>query len=165
MNSTVSLCRYLTHDDFEALKIIAWYEHLDFFKRNPHLKSAFNDLLIGICVYHHVKPGSTNSSIGIEVFDIWHFYEENKNMNFPYRTHKLVENGYKGKQIDFLKRAVPQYICRLSPHQPGQIILNYIQFHSEDKIKLLEKGIIGLWPQGIFGIYIKKEAKSSQSRF
>lgn len=163
MNSTGRSYWRLTRNDFEELKRLAWKEHVEFFERNPHLKAFFYESLIGICLCQGAASHYLNPKTGIKDFDIWHFYQENKNANFPYRAHKANEDGYKGKRIDFLKRAIPQRICHLSPGKPGRIILDYLREEdNRTKRKLLEKGIIGLWPNSIFGevLWRGRQAKS-----
>lgn len=152
---------YLTTHDLEELKTLSLNEHIDFLKRNPHLKSAFSDSLTGICMYQYVASGCIYPELGIKAFDIWHFYKENQNINFPNRVHKIVEDGYNGKRIDFLKRGIPRHICELTPDEPGRIITNYLQSQKECKIKLEEKEIFGLWPESIFGKLLKSDARSS----
>ena len=142
----------LTKGDLKELKDLAYKEHREFFKRNPHLKASFHNSLIGICLCQCAASHYLNSAIGIKDFDIWHFYRENKNSRFPYRAHKSIEKGYKKRGIGFLKRAIPQHICRLSPSEPSRIILNYLcQEDNRTKKELLKKAIIGLWPSDIFG--------------
>jgi hypothetical protein len=117
----------LKTSDLEQLKNIARTEHKDFFLRNPHLNDAYYKSLIAICLcqgaaWHYLDP-----TIGIKDFDIWHFYLDNKVTAFPYRAHKRIENGYKARPIDFLKRSIRDSICNSYPGSPDKIVLNYLQ--------------------------------------
>jgi len=103
-------------DDLERLRELALEEHENFFERNPHLREAFYNSLIGICLCQGAASHYLNPTVGIKDFDIWHFYLESGKDNFPYRAHKRLKNGYKGKPIDFLKRSIPKYIYELTPH-------------------------------------------------
>lgn len=144
----------ITEEDLEKLKALALKEHEVFFKRNPHLKVAYYNSLIGICLCqgaasHYLNP---TKKIGVKDFDIWHFYVESSKTNFPYRAHKVIINGHKSKSIDFLKRAIPQDIYDLSPKDPKQIIMNYLlEKNTKTKKLLLKKAVIGLHPKKIFG--------------
>jgi len=92
--------------------------------------------------------------VGIKDFDIWHFYLEEEGVNFLYRAHKRLEKGkgYKGKPVDFLKRAIPRYIYDKHPEDPGQIIMQYLlERNTKTKRLLLKKAVIGLYPDKIFG--------------
>lgn len=152
---------YLTPNDLEELKKLAVKEHVEFFNRNPHLKSPFFNALIGICIYQYAASGCIYPELGVKAFDIWHFYRENGSINFPNRVHRINEDGYNGKRIDYLKRGIPRYICDLSPGQPGRIISNYVQEQKEYKIKSQEKEIFGLWPESIFGKLLSSDSGTS----
>ena len=142
----------LTKANLEQLKELAYKEHEEFIKRNPHLRDFFYNSLIGVCLCQGAASHYLNPATGIKDFDIWHFYRESKHMSFPYRAHKSIEGGYKGKRIDFLKRAIPERICHLYPSEPGRIILDYLrEKDTRTKRELLKKAIIGLCPGSIFG--------------
>jgi len=142
----------LTINDLKKLKDLGFKEHEEFFKRNPHLKEAYYNSLIGIVLCQGAASHYINPNVGIKDFDIWHFYVEDENINFPYRAHKIIENGHKGMPIDFLKRAIPKRIYQLYPNDPIKIIMEYL-FERNTKTKnfLLKKAIIGLFPDNIFG--------------
>jgi hypothetical protein len=130
---------------------LAFKEHGEFFRRNPGLKSAYYNSLIGICLCQGAASHYLNPKVGIKDFDIWHFYEESKNTNFPYRAHKRIESGYKGKPIDFLKRAIPKYIYDSDSSDLEQLIMKYLlEKNTNTKRLLLEKAIVGLFPNEIF---------------
>jgi hypothetical protein len=142
----------LTEDDLKELKKYGIKEHEEFFKRNQHLKNAYGDSLIGICLSQGAASYYLNPKVGIKDFDIWHFYMDKGSSNFPYRSRKTVENCYKGKPIDFLKRAIPKYVCDSYLNDPEQIILRYLLGrNTKTKNLLLEKAVIGLYPDKIFG--------------
>lgn len=137
--------------DLIELKKLALEENENFFKRNPHLREAYGDSLIGICLCQGAASHYLNQEVGIKDFDIWHFYLKNKNVYFPNRALKKLKNGYKGKRIDFLKRAIPRRIYDSNPDDPGQIIMEYMfEKNTETKKELLKKAIIGLYPDEIF---------------
>jgi hypothetical protein len=138
----------LNRNDLELLREMALEEHQRFFERNPHLKNTYYGSLIGICLCQGAASHYLNPTVGIKDFDIWHFYKQNADVNFPYRAHKRIESGYKNKPIDFLKRAVPRNIFDFGPNQPEWIIMKYL---SERKSPLLKKAIIGLYPDVLFG--------------
>lgn len=115
----------LTEEDLEQLKKLALREHEEFFERNPHLNFAFHDSLVGVCLCQGAASHYLNPKVGIKDFDIWHFYLQNENTTFPYRAHKRIENGYKGRPIDFLKRAIPRRISESYSNEADQIILDY----------------------------------------
>lgn len=142
----------LNKNDLKQLKNIAINEHENFFKRNPHLKIAYYNSLIGICLCQGAASHYLNSSVGIKDFDIWHFYIENKNFKFPYRARKKIENAYLGRHIDFLKREISKDICDHFLNDIGKIIMKYLfERNTKTKTFLLKKAIIGLFPNEIFG--------------
>lgn len=142
----------LTEADLTQLRQLAHEEHEEFFRRNPRLGAFFRKSLIGICLCQGAASHYLHPAIGIKDFDIWHFYRENKDSSFPYRAHKSIEGGYRGKRIDFLKRAIPESTCEQYPGQPGRTILSYLhQRDTRTKAELLKKAIIGLWPSSILG--------------
>ena len=141
----------LDEEDLRRLRELALEEHEKFFERNPHLREAYCNSLIGICLCQGAASHYLNLKVGIKDFDIWHFYLESNEVNFPYRAHKRIQNGHKDKSIDFLKRAIPRYIHDKSPKDPGQIIMNYLlERNTKTKRLLLKKAIIGLYPDEIF---------------
>ena len=141
----------LSIDDLKRLRKLALEEHENFFERNPRLRKAFYNSLIGICLCQGAASHYLNPKVGINDFDIWHFYLEITNVNFPYRAHKRIENGYKGKPIDFLKRAIPKDKYNLDPNNPEQVIMEYLdKRNTKTKKLLLNKAIIGLYPDKIF---------------
>jgi len=141
----------LEEHDLEELKKLALKEHEDFFIRNPHLKSAYYNSLIGICLCQGAALHLLKRKVGIKDFDIWHFYEKHDSTSFPNRAHKRIENGYKSKPIDFLKRAILKDICNSYPNNPEQIIMKYLcKENTNTKVHLLKKAIVGLYPDEIF---------------
>lgn len=139
----------ITINDLKKLRELALSEHEDFFKRNPHLTSAYRNSLVAICLCQGAASHYLNNKIGINDFDIWHFYVENNVTKFPYRAHKRLAAGYKGKPIDFLKRTIPKDIC--SSNNPDQILMKYLlQKNTNTKRLLLKQAIIGLFPDKIF---------------
>jgi len=152
MTSEERLYDLLDINDLERLRKLALKEHEFFFERNPHLSKAYYNSLIGICLCQGAASHYLNPTVGIKDFDIWHFYLENEKVNFPYRAHKILENGYRSKPIDFLKRGIPKYINKLTPDDQGRIIINYLlERNTKTKGFLLKKAIIGLYPDKIFG--------------
>lgn len=142
----------LTNNDLKELSKLAIREHEDFFQRNPHLKAFFYNSLIAICLCQGAALHYIDCQTGIKDFDIWHFYQANPRSTFPYRALRSIEAGYKGIRIDFLKRAIPEQICRLSPNDPGQIILSFLRARdTQTKKELLEKAVVGLWPPKLLG--------------
>ena len=141
----------LTKNDLEMLRRLALREHEDFFRRNPHLTSAYRNSLVGIFLCQGAASHYLNPKVGIKDFDIWHFYVENSITKFPYRAHKSFVSGYKGKPIDFLKRAIPKEICNSYSNDPKQIIIKYLlEKNTNTKRLLLKKAIIGLYPDETF---------------
>jgi len=146
------LYRPLTEDDLKKLTKIALEEHKEFFERNPHLKTAYYDSLVAICLCQGAASHYLDPRVGIKDFDIWHFYIKNEKVNFPYRAHKRIENGYKDRPIDFLKRAISKDICKSYSNDPEQIIKKYLlEKNTHTKRLLLKKAVIGLFPDKIFG--------------
>jgi len=142
----------LAMDDLKQLRGLALKEHKQFFRRNPHLKRAYCNSLIAICLCQGAASHYLNSRVGIKDFDIWHFYVENESINFPYRAWKRIENGYKEKPIDFLKRAIPRSLFGAYPNSPERVILEYMFTRNTlTKTLLLKKAVIGLFPNEIFG--------------
>ncbi len=151
MTNEERLYENLNIKDLKKLKELALEEHENFFKRNPHLKEAYYDSLIGICLCQGAASHYLNPNVGIKDFDIWHFYKENNNIPFPYRGHKRIKDGYKGKPLDFLKRVIPNDIYNSNIGSPEQIIMNYLlEKNTKTKTLLLKKAIIGLYPDEIF---------------
>ncbi|MBA7652396.1 hypothetical protein ES703_60230 [subsurface metagenome] len=142
----------LTINDLKKLKKLALKEHEEFFKRNPHLKSAYYNSLIGICLCQGAASHYLNPSVGIKDFDIWFFYVKDDSIYFQCRKPKRNKNAYKEKPIDFLKRIIPKYICNFNPNDPEKTIMEYLKVkNTKTKIELLKKAIIGLYPDKIFG--------------
>ena len=142
----------LNINDLKKLKKLALKEHEEFFKRNPHLKSAYYNSLIGICLCQGAASHYLNPSVGIKDFDIWFFYVKDDSTYFPYGARKRIKIGYKGKPIDFLKRAIPKNIYDSNFNNTEQIIMNYLlKRDTTTKKLLLKKAIIGLYPNRIFG--------------
>ncbi len=147
----------LTKNDLEQLKTLALREHDEFFERNPHLKSAFHDSLIGICLCQGAALHYLDSKVATKGFDIWHFYVKHETINFPDQAHKRIENGYKDRNIEFLKRAISRHIHASHYNEPDMIILQYLlERDTYTKNSLLKKPIIGLFPDDIFGKIIWK---------
>lgn len=80
---------------------------------------------------------------------MWHFYWESRRKRFPYRAHARGE--YQGKRVDFLKRAIPKKLRRVT-RDPGHVIVEYLKGRdTKTKRELLRKPVIGLFPPRIFG--------------
>lgn len=138
-------------DDLIALRQHGTDEHEASFKRNAHLRSAYYDNLIGIFLCQGAASHYLDPSVGINDFDIWHFYRENENVRFPYRGHRRIEDGYKGRPIDFLKRAIPAEICFDFQGDVRGTVMEYLfKKDTKTKVMLLAKAIIGLYPEELF---------------
>ena len=138
--------------DLKALQRLALEESEDFFKRNQHLKEAYYASLVGIALCQGAASHYIDPSFGIKDFDIWHFYKEDRNIGFPYRAHKTMENGYKGRSVDFLKRAISTELVNSCSHNPEKCIMEYLfEKNTNTKNLLLKKAIVGLFPEEIFG--------------
>lgn len=141
----------LNINDLKKLKKLALKENEDFFKRNPRLKSAYYNSLIGICLCQCAASHYLNPSVGIKDFDIWFFYVKDDSIYFQCRKHKRVKNAYKEKPIDFLRRVIPKYICNFTPNYPEKTIMEYLKVkNTKTKRELLKEAIIGLYPDNIF---------------
>lgn len=142
----------LGRNDLKALQKLALEEHEDFFKRNKHLKDAYYDSLVGIALCQGAASHYINPSVGIKDFDIWLFYVENENIRFPYRAHKSIENGYKSRGIDYLKRAIKKELFDSCSNTAEECIMEYLfERNTKTKELLLKKAIVGLFPEEIFG--------------
>ena len=147
----------ITINDLRDLQRIALEENENFFKRNPKYREPYHDALIGICLCQGAASHYLNPTVGIKDYDIWFFYLEKGNPRVPYRARKKLENGYKGKRIDFLRRGIPKYILDKFPNDPGETILNYLlEKNTKAKRMLLKKAVIGLFPDEILGKVIWK---------
>lgn len=150
----------ITKNDLKNLRDLALKEHEDYFERNPHLRDAYHNSLIGICLCQGAASHCLDTSVGIKDFDIWHFYIEDKSVTFPHRGHKKILSGYNDKPIDFLKRVIPRDIHESFSDDPGQIIREYLlQRNTATKKELLKKAVIGLFPDRIFGTVLWKGDK------
>jgi hypothetical protein len=139
-------------DDLRQIRELALKEHEQFFRRNPHLRRTYFNSLAAICLCQGAASHYLNPRIGIKDFDIWHFYVENERINFPYRAWKRIENGYKGKTVDFLKRAITRRLFEAYPNDPARVIREYMLMrNTQTKKLLLKKAVIGLFPDEIFG--------------
>lgn len=142
----------LSADDLEQLRELASKEHEQFFRRNSHLRRAYRNSLVVVCLCQGAASYYLNPRVGIKDFDIWHFYVENERINFPYSAQKRIKNGYKGKPVDFLKRAIPRGLFETYPNNPKLVILEFMLTRNTlTKKLLLKKAAIGLFPQEIFG--------------
>jgi hypothetical protein len=146
----------ITIDDLGNLRKLALAEHANFFERNPHLK-VYRDSLIGIFLCQGAACHYLDLKTGVKDWDIWHFYVETGETFFPYRGHRRLENGYKGKPIDFLKRAISSNIFQFCKYQPEATVMNYLlEKNTKTKRDLLKKAIIGLHPDAVFGMALWK---------
>jgi len=142
----------LAIEDLGRLRELALEEHEDFFKRNPRYQAAYHDALIGVCLCQGAASHFLNQSVGVKDFDVWHFYLEDEKQRFPHRAKKRSPQEHQGKPVDFMKRTIPQRDYGTYGGQAGQVIMAYLQ--REDTLTkklLLEKAIVGLFPEEIFG--------------
>ena len=157
MVKTEKLFEPITESDLKHLQRFALKEHGMFFERNPHLKAAYANSLIGIALCQGAALHYVNPKVGIKDFDIWYFYRKNEEVGFPYRAKRSIENGYKGRRLDFLRRAIEKVVFDLYPNDPGKCIMEYLfERNTKTKRLLLEKAIVGLFPDEIFGKVIWK---------
>lgn len=147
----------LTKEDLNRLRELALQENDDFFRRNDHLHAAYGNSFIDACLCQGAASHYVNPKVGVKDFDIWHFYVEHSDVAFNPRAHRRLEDGYRGKAVDFLKRAIPQRICAGRADDAGRVIMDYLnETDTETKQKLLEKAIVGLAPGAIFGYVLWK---------
>ncbi|HML04027.1 MAG TPA: hypothetical protein VK487_11740 [Candidatus Bathyarchaeia archaeon] len=141
----------LTINDLKQLRELALREHESFFERNPHLKHAYHGSLIGMFLCQGAASHYLNPTVGLRDFDIWHFYVGSSEISFPYRAHRKVEDGYKGRSIDFLKRSISKDVFASCSGRPDRTLMKYLlERNTKTKRELLKKAIIGLYPNVLF---------------
>lgn len=141
----------ISERDLLALKDFGIREHEEFFKRNSYLKKDFYRSLAGICLCQGAALHYLNQKTGIKDFDVWHFYANNENVTLRCRRPKRIKNAYMGRDIDFLKRAIPKNIFALFPNNLEKIIMSFLlERNTKSKNLLLKKAVIGLYPNNIF---------------
>lgn len=146
------LFELISEEDLERLQELAIEEHENFFKRNPHLKEAYHNSLMGIALCQGAALHYINHITGINDFDIWLFYKEDPKTKFWCRHRKSIENGYKGRRIDFLRRAIKRDLCDRNFDDSEKCIMEYLlKRDTETKRLLLKKAIVSLFPDRIFG--------------
>jgi hypothetical protein len=149
----------ITKDDLTNLRKIALKEHEDFFRRNPHLKRNYYDSLIGIFLCQGAACHYLDLITGVKDWDIGYFYVKNAEIYFPYRKRKRIEDGYRDKPIDFLRRAISRDIFDSCAGQPELTVMKYmLERNTDTKKKLLKKAIIGLHPDAVFAKVLWKGA-------
>ncbi len=159
------LYRLLAKEDLDFLLVMGLQEHERFFHRNPRLRDAYHDNLIAICLCQGAALHYLDPRVGVKDFDVWHFYAENERVPFPYRAHCRVEDGYLGKPVDFLKRAIPWRIVDLNRGNPNEIVRTYLlERNSGTKRRLLQKAVLGLFPERIFGAVLWHPPLARQER-
>ena len=93
-----------------------------------------------------------NTTIGIKDFDIWLFYRKNEKVDLRCRHRKSIEDGYKGRRIDFLRRAIDRDLCDVYFNEADKCIMQYLlQRNTQTKRLLLRKPVVGLFPDQIAG--------------
>jgi hypothetical protein len=139
----------LTSIDLRNLQGLGIEENKAFFRRNPHLKAAYGNALIAICLCQGAASHFLNPSVGVKDYDVWHFYVQNLRVPFPYRAH--YRSHYKGRRVDFLKRCVPRRIVNASTAARKSVLAYLMRRDTGTKKRLLIKAVIGLHPKPIFG--------------
>ena len=155
-NSEIRTYDLLTIDDFRVLKELAIKEHEAFFRRNKHLREAYGNNLVAICLCQGAASHYLNPTVGVKDIDIWLFYKDCPGVNFPARSRKRDDNAYMGKPIDWLRRAIPAEMVEASDNEAGLAMRAYIEKRNINKWQLLKKAIIGLYPEQILGEIIWK---------
>ncbi len=132
------------------LQELALKEHDSFFQRNPRLREAYHNSLVGIALCQGAAWHYVNASIGIKDFDIWLFYRKSEEINLPCRHRKSIEDGYKRRRIDFLRRAIGRDLCDVHFNEADKCIMQYLlQRNTQTKRMLLGKPVVGLFPDRI----------------
>lgn len=150
--NTDRLFEPLTESDLQPLREIALAEHSAFFARNPYLEAAYAGHLIGICLCQGAASHYLDPRIGVKDFDIWFFYREDPRARIPHRARKRVPDGPKGRPIDFLRRAIPAPVAERYADDPAGAIMAYLlQRDTATKRALLQKAVVGLAPDALFG--------------
>jgi len=144
----------LTLPDLRTLRDVAVNEHDSFIRRNPHLAKSYGNSLVAICLCQGAASHYLDPRIGIKDFDVWHFYLDDPKVPFPYRAHRRIDRGFKGKPLDFLKRSISRH-RGLALAECHLLLLNYLlESDTQTKRMLLRKAVIGLYPQEIFDLVI-----------
>ncbi len=135
--------------DLKRLRRLGIEESKAFLQRNPHLKTAYGNALIAICLCQGAASHFLSPSVGVKDYDIWHFYKQHLRVPFPYRAH--YRSHYKGRRVDFLKRCIPKCIVNASTSAGKSVIAYLSRRDTATKKRLLIKAVIGLHPKPIFG--------------
>lgn len=150
----------ITIEDLTHLRDLGLIEHEHFFARNDrrgkgYLRRAYYDGLIAICLCQNAATQCIDPNHGFGDFDVWLFYVDSPDANFPYRAYpKKDKPQLKGTYVDFLKRSIPSRHTSCADSAGGAVMSYLAERRTDTQKMLLCNAIVGLHPSEIFGMVI-----------
>lgn len=146
--------------DLKQLASLAAIDRDSLFRRKSHLGKAFDGRLFAVALCQGAALHSIDGKNGIKDFDVWSFYSEVPDANYPYRRRAVMDFGspkfgkteghlhFIGRRVDILGRSIPFE----KGSSPASAIQRYLaEGKSETARQLSQKAVILIEPAECFG--------------
>lgn len=151
----------LNKEHLAILRRVVCEERRLFFERNPHLKGAFRDNLVATCLCQGAAQHFVDGTTGVKDFDVYWFYREHPQANYPYRALKETYRNFPTfgtRKVDLMGRTIDSAIVERHIDNLPECIREYLRkSRTQTTGYLIRKAVVGLHPESIFGKVIWPE--------
>jgi hypothetical protein len=153
-SANVYVHKPVTTAELRALAGLALQEIEDFFIRNPHLVSFYEDRFVAAALCQGAALQFVGIGYGVKDFDIHFFYRQNPTKRkLSRRVKRIIANvgQFADVPVDFVRTVVPQSLSTRFA-SPKALLRAFLEAEPTKSARCLaEKGVVGLLPQSIFG--------------
>jgi hypothetical protein len=141
----------------ESLMAISKEEEIDFFKRNPHLVEPYRSRLVAVALCQGAALQYLGRGYGVNDFDLHFFYRQNPaklRLSRAVRRVFVTVGSFKDAPVDFIRTVIPWWLCNRFNNSVDLIGAFLRQHPTSNAQNLVEKAVIGLLPDELFGVVL-----------
>lgn len=151
-------------NDLSRLAEIAKQDRISFFTAYPKWRNLYGNRLLCVTLCQGAALHYVDGKNGVKDFDVWTFYAENKEAQFPPRRRKAEDFGaskfgrwpgdrlhYTGRRVDLIGRSLP-----VNPDaNPIEAVRAYLRMGQTNTAReLAKKAVVIIEPEDLIGIVI-----------
>jgi hypothetical protein len=153
----------ITRRDLGRLAALAEIDRTDFLKRKPHTGRLYSGRLFAVALCQGAALHYVNGKNGIKDFDVWSFYDQHPEREYPPRRIAQVDFGdpkfgttidrpqFVGRRVDLIGRS----IRNADRDDPVGTLQQYLRCSSTESARFLaQKAIVLLEPTELRGIIV-----------
>lgn len=153
----------VTKQDLRRLGQVAAIDQADLFTRKPETGRLYGKRLFAVALCQGAAVHFINGRNGVKDFDVWCFYTENPERQFPSRGRGKLDFGdpkfgvtpdsphFAGRRVDVIGRS----IAEAKPNDPVGSLRTYLEAGKTESARLLaQKAVVLIEPAALLGTVV-----------